>query len=102
METFRADPFMTGPGGRRVLRSFSLEERDRRYARVRELMESEGLDAILAGLVGTILKDGFGLENDILSIDGIVLRDFDYIDLGAVLEPPGTVPVTIKSLVFQM
>lgn len=48
METFRADPFMTGPGGRRVLRSFSLSERDRRYARVRELMASEGLDAILA------------------------------------------------------
>ncbi|MCH8974951.1 MAG: hypothetical protein IH869_07735, partial [Chloroflexi bacterium] len=48
METFRADPFMTGLGGRRVLRSFSLAERDRRYARVRELMASEGLDAILA------------------------------------------------------
>lgn len=48
METFHADPFMTGPGGGRVLRSFSLAERDRRYARVRELMASEGLDAILA------------------------------------------------------
>lgn len=59
-------------------------------------------DRDLAGLVGTILKDDFGLGNDILSIDGIVLRDFDYIDLGAVLEPSGTVPVTIKSLVFQM
>ena len=59
-------------------------------------------DRDLAALVGTILKDDFGLENDILSIDGVELRDFDYIDLGAVLEPSGTVPVTIKSLVFQM
>ena len=59
-------------------------------------------DRDLGGLVGTILKDDFGLGNDILSIDGIELRDFDYIDLGTVLEPSGTVPVTVKSLVFQM
>jgi ethanolamine utilization protein EutA (predicted chaperonin) len=59
-------------------------------------------DHDLAGLVGTILKEEFGLKNDILAIDGITLRDFDFIDLGKVLEPSGTVPVTIKSLVFQM
>ena len=59
-------------------------------------------DRDLGGLVGTILKNEFGLANDILSIDGITLRDFDYIDLGTVLEPSGTVPVTIKSLVFQL
>ena len=56
----------------------------------------------LAGLVGTVLKQEFGLENDILCIDGVTLRDFDFIDLGNVLEPSGTVPVTIKSLVFQL
>ncbi len=59
-------------------------------------------DHDLAGLVGNILKEEFGLINDILSIDGITLRDFDFIDLGKMLEPSGTVPVTIKSLVFQM
>ncbi len=59
-------------------------------------------DHDLAGLVGNILKEEFRLKNDILSIDGITLRDFDFIDLGKVLEPSGTVPVTIKSLVFQM
>ena len=48
METFRADPFMTAAGGRRALRSFSLAECDRRYARVRELMAAEGIEAILA------------------------------------------------------
>jgi len=46
-------------------------------------------------LVGNILK------NDILAIDGVTLHDFDFIDLGKVLEPSGTVPVTIKSLEFQ-
>jgi ethanolamine utilization protein EutA len=58
-------------------------------------------DHDLAGLVGTILKEEFDVRNDILAIDGITLRDFDFIDLGKVLEPSGTVPVTIKSLVFQ-
>jgi ethanolamine utilization protein EutA len=58
-------------------------------------------DRDLAGLVGTILKNDFALKNDVLVIDGIALHDFDFIDLGKVLEPSGTVPVTIKSLVFQ-
>jgi ethanolamine utilization protein EutA len=58
-------------------------------------------DHDLAGLVGTILKNDFALENDVLAIDGVALHDFDFIDLGQVLEPSGTVPVTIKSLVFQ-
>ncbi len=36
-----------------------------------------------------------------LVIDGVQLRDFDYIDLGKIRLPSGTVPVTIKSLVFK-
>lgn len=59
-------------------------------------------DHDLAGLVGAILKEEFDLKNEVLSIDGVTLHDFDFIDLGRVLEPSGTVPVTIKSLVFQM
>ena len=58
-------------------------------------------DHDMAGLVGTILKQDFGLQGDVLALDGVTLRDFDFIDLGRVLEPSGTVPVTIKSLVFQ-
>ena len=34
-------------------------------------------------------------------LDGISLRDFDYVDLGRVRMPSFTVPVTIKSLVFS-
>ena len=59
-------------------------------------------DHDLAGLVGTILKDDFAVENALLCLDGVTLGDFDFIDLGKTLEPSGTVPVTIKSLVFQM
>jgi ethanolamine utilization protein EutA len=59
-------------------------------------------DRDLAGLVGTILRDDFAIENNLLCLDGVTLGDFDFIDLGNTLEPSGTVPVTIKSLVFQM
>ena len=59
-------------------------------------------DHDLAGLVGTILKDDFDLKNDVLAIDGVALHDFDFIDLGRVLEPSGTVPVTIKSFGFSI
>jgi ethanolamine utilization protein EutA len=59
-------------------------------------------DHDLAGLVGTVLKNDFELKNDVLAIDGVILHDFDFIDLGKVLEPSGTVPVTIKSLVFRL
>jgi ethanolamine utilization protein EutA len=34
-------------------------------------------------------------------IDGIVLVDFNYIDLGRIRLPSHTVPVTVKSLVFN-
>ena len=59
-------------------------------------------DHDLAGLVGTVLKNDFELKNDVLAIDGVILHDFDFIDLGKALEPSGTVPVTIKSLVFRL
>ena len=59
-------------------------------------------DHDLAGLVGTILKNDFELKSDVLAIDGVTLHDFDFIDLGRALEPSGTIPVTIKSLVFRL
>ena len=55
----------------------------------------------LAGLVGTILREDFAIENALLCLDSVTLDDFDFIDLGKTLEPSGTVPVTIKSLVFH-
>ena len=40
------------------------------------------------------------LPQPIVSIDGIVLQAFDYIDIGELLELSGAVPVVIRSLVF--
>jgi ethanolamine utilization protein EutA len=59
------------------------------------------LEGDVAQTVGGILKEDFGLESEVLVLDGISLRDFDYIDLGRICMPSHTVPVTIKSLVFS-
>jgi ethanolamine utilization protein EutA len=59
------------------------------------------LDGDVAQTVGGILKEDWGLGSEVLVIDGIALRDFDYIDLGRIRMPSHTVPVTIKSLVFS-
>jgi ethanolamine utilization protein EutA len=59
------------------------------------------LDGDIAQTLGAILREELLVESEILAIDGIVLRDFDYIDLGRVRMPSYTVPVTIKSLLFS-
>jgi ethanolamine utilization protein EutA len=40
------------------------------------------------------------LKNPVVSIDGLELKEFDYIDIGTMLESSGAVPVVIKSLIF--
>lgn len=59
------------------------------------------LDGDLAHTLGRLMRDEMGVASEILVIDGIVLWDFDYIDLGRIRLPSQTVPVTVKSLVFS-
>jgi ethanolamine utilization protein EutA len=59
------------------------------------------LDGDVAQTLGAILREELLVESEILCIDGVMLRDFDYIDLGRIRMPSYTVPVTIKSLVFS-
>jgi ethanolamine utilization protein EutA len=57
-------------------------------------------DGDVGGLVGIHLREEMKLKNPIVSIDGLELKEFDYIDIGAMLESSGAVPVVIKSLLF--
>jgi ethanolamine utilization protein EutA len=59
------------------------------------------LDGDVAHTLGAILRGEMNIANEILVIDGLTLWDFDYIDLGRIRLPSNTVPVTIKSLVFN-
>ncbi len=51
-------------------------------------------------VIGEILRQELGVRNDVVSVDSIELRDFDYIDIGDVISPARVVPVVVKSLLF--
>jgi ethanolamine utilization protein EutA len=57
-------------------------------------------DSDIGGLVGLHVRDDMRLAQPIISIDSVELREFDYVDIGAMLPSSGAVPVVIKSLVF--
>jgi ethanolamine utilization protein EutA len=59
------------------------------------------LDGDVAQMLGAILKEEMGVASPVLVIDGIVLHEFDFVDLGRIRMPSFTVPITIKSLVFN-
>ena len=59
------------------------------------------LDGDVAQTLGHLLREELHVDSELLVIDGVVLWDFDYIDLGRIRMPSYTVPVTIKSLVFS-
>jgi ethanolamine utilization protein EutA len=57
-------------------------------------------DGDVGGLIGIHCREELKLTNPIVSIDGLELKEFDYIDIGTMLEASGAVPVVIKSLLF--
>src|SRR4029079_14118179 len=57
-------------------------------------------DGDVGGLLCIHLHEEMKLKNPVVSIDGLELKEFDYIDIGPMLESSGAVPVVIKSLIF--
>lgn len=57
-------------------------------------------DGDIGGLIGMHCEQELRLRNPIVSIDGVLLKEFDFIDIGSILDTSGAVPVVIKSLVF--
>lgn len=57
-------------------------------------------DSDIGGLLGIHFRENSMLDNAIVSIDGVELSDFDFVDIGEVLLSTGSVPVVIKSLIF--
>jgi ethanolamine utilization protein EutA len=88
---------------------------DPHYARLRALAQGIALvfadhaggaplvvivDCDIARTLGHILQDELASRRAIVVIDGIVLRELDYVDIGRLIEPAQVVPVVIKSLLF--
>jgi ethanolamine utilization protein EutA len=59
------------------------------------------LDRDVAQTLGALLRDELGIRSEVLVVDGIMLVDFDYVDLGRIRLPSYTLPVTVKSLLFN-
>jgi ethanolamine utilization protein EutA len=57
-------------------------------------------DGDIGGILGLHFKEETNFATAVISIDGIALSEFDYIDIGALIPSSGAVPVVIKSLIF--
>jgi ethanolamine utilization protein EutA len=60
------------------------------------------VDRDVGRLLGHILEHEIGVPSGVISIDGVQLREFDYVDIGEVIQPSDVVPVVIKSLLFPV
>ncbi len=58
-------------------------------------------DRDLAQSVGRILTTEYQIERPLLVLDGLRFKEFEFVDLGRIRLPSRTVPVTVKSLLFQ-
>jgi ethanolamine utilization protein EutA len=59
------------------------------------------IDGDVGRTFGHLLENELKLPGHVVSIDGVQLHDFDYVDVGAMITPPGVVPMVIKSLLFS-
>lgn len=57
-------------------------------------------DGDVGGLIGIHLNQELCLPIPVVSVDGLALEAFDFIDIGELMVASGAVPVVIKSLVF--
>jgi ethanolamine utilization protein EutA len=58
------------------------------------------IDGDIARGLGRIIHKELCLEGKLVSIDGVRLRQLDFVDIGELIDPPGVVPVVIKSLLL--
>jgi ethanolamine utilization protein EutA len=59
------------------------------------------IDGDIGRTLGRLLCHELGFARPLVSIDGVQLRELDYVDVGELMDPPGVVPVVIKSLLFS-
>jgi ethanolamine utilization protein EutA (predicted chaperonin) len=60
------------------------------------------VDRDVGRLLGHMLEHEMGVRSGVISIDGVQLREFDYVDIGERMQPSDVVPVIIKSLLFPV
>ncbi|MFA7248292.1 MAG: ethanolamine ammonia-lyase reactivating factor EutA [Dehalococcoidia bacterium] len=58
------------------------------------------VDTTISVALGRALKEDLGIAGPVLSLEGVSVAEFDFIDLAPLIHPTEVVPVTIKSLLF--
>lgn len=59
------------------------------------------IDGDVGQTLGRILDRELQIGLNLISIDGVQLKELDFVDLGEFINPPGVIPVVIKSLLFS-
>ena len=59
------------------------------------------IDGDIGKTIGNILTRECGVKSEIISVDGVALKEFDYVDIGEMIQPTNVVPLVIKSLLFS-
>ncbi len=59
------------------------------------------IDGDVGRTLGHLLHGELDLPGSLVSVDGVQLQELDFVDVGELIDPPGVVPVVIKSLLFS-
>lgn len=59
------------------------------------------IDRDVGCILGRILGKELGKGFQLISLDGVTLSNLDFIDVGNLINPPGVIPLVIKSLIFD-
>jgi ethanolamine utilization protein EutA len=67
----------------------------------RERLLLLAIDGDVGRTLGSVMQHELGLSGPLAAVDGLQLDELDYLDVGELIDPPGVVPVVIKSLLFS-
>ena len=59
------------------------------------------IDGDIGMSLGRIIRNEIAASANVIAIDGVQLKQFDYVDIGRVIDVTNVVPVIIKSLLFK-
>ncbi|MGZ3307496.1 MAG: ethanolamine ammonia-lyase reactivating factor EutA [Xanthobacteraceae bacterium] len=59
------------------------------------------IDGDVGKSLGRVIRHEIAPAADVIAIDGVQLKEFDYVDIGGVIEVTNVVPIIIKSLLFK-
>jgi ethanolamine utilization protein EutA len=59
------------------------------------------IDGDIGMSLGRVIRHEVAPGADVIAVDGVQLKQFDYVDIGRVIEVTNVVPIIIKSLLFK-